>query len=520
SFFGHAFDYYPPGDGNRLFLFSLLIFETAVTTFLLGLVCFRHTIKPVLIVILIASAPAAYFMDTYNNVFDHTMIQNMVNTDPGEMTDLLSLKQLVYLFLLGILPAALIYKLKIEHGTLKAELLERGKLLLVTMMILVVVPLLFSKYYASFFREHRAISFYANPVYYIYSTGKYLNSSSGQTQKTLTVVGDDAKISPEDHDRELIIMVLGETARADRFSLNGYHRETNPLLKKEDIINFSNVYACGTSTAISVPCMFSFFHGTEYSNEKAASTENLLDILKRAGVHILWRDNNSDSKGVALRVPYEDFRTPEVNPICDIECRDEGMLANLQAWINKHPTGDIFIVLHQFGNHGPAYYKRYPKSYERFTPVCTTNELKDCSSEQINNAYDNAILYTDYFLAQVIKLLKANSKTFETAMFYISDHGESLGENGLYLHGFPYLIAPNTQLHVPAILWLGEGMTEDIDKEGIKRRAGEHFSHDNVFHTVLGFMEIQTRVYDPKQDILLNMHAEHGEKHRGGKYNK
>jgi lipid A ethanolaminephosphotransferase len=198
-------------------------------------------------------------------------------------------------------------------------------------------------------------------------------------------------------------------------------------------------------------------------------------------------------------VPYEDYQTPKKNTVCDIECRDEGMLVGLQDYIDSKKTGDILIVLHQMGNHGPAYYKRYPESFERFTPVCKTNQLEKCTSEEINNAYDNAILYTDYFLSKVITLLKQN-RGFETAMFYISDHGESLGENNLYLHGLPYFMAPETQTHIPAVMWFGDGFK--IDKKLLKEKAKGEYSQNNLFHTLLGFMEVKTEVYDKNLDII------------------
>ena len=217
---------------------------------------------------------------------------------------------------------------------------------------------------------------------------------------------------------------------------------------------------------------------------------------------ILWRDNNSDSKGVAVRGAYEDFRSPRVNPVCDeVECRDEGMLHGLQAYIDQQ-KGDILIVLHQMGNHGPAYYKRYPKAFEHFTPVCKTNDLGSCSSEEINNAYDNVIRYTDYFLAKVIELLKQNDHRFETAMLYVSDHGESLGEYGVYLHGMPYALAPDAQKHVPAIMWIGQHMKRDLRLDNMDERRLRRWSHDNIFSTLLGLFEIESEVYDPSKDLF------------------
>ncbi|MCZ7654859.1 MAG: sulfatase-like hydrolase/transferase [Rhodocyclaceae bacterium] len=231
-------------------------------------------------------------------------------------------------------------------------------------------------------------------------------------------------------------------------------------MQEAKAVSLPNFWACGTSMAVSVPCMFSSNGMGRFSLNQAGSEENLLDVVQRAGVNVLWLDNNSDSKGVALRPLYRNYRSPEINTVCDSECRDEGMLVPLQDYIDSHPKGDILIVLHQMGNHGPAYYKRYPPAFEKYRPACQSKDLSRCSNEEIGNAYDNAILYTDHFLGKTIELLKRNDKHFETALFYLSDHGESLGEGGVYLHGLPRAIAPDSQLHVPAILWFGSGYDE------------------------------------------------------------
>ena len=295
-------------------------------------------------------------------------------------------------------------------------------------------------------------------------------------------------------------MVVGETARADHFSLNGYGRDTNPRLREKNVISFTQFKACGTSTAVSVPCMF-ILDGETKNTLEINKQENLLDVLQRGGVNVLWRDNNSDSKGVANRVQFEDFRSRKMNPLCDTECRDEGMLSGLQDYIDLHPRGDILIVLHQMGNHGPAYFKRYPPAFEKFKPACKESDLSLCSREEIVNAYDNAILYTDHFLAKAIDLLQKNDSRFETALFYVSDHGESLGENGLYLHGLPKTIAPQAQLHVPAVMWFGSRF-HAADSPALREKVGLPLSHDNVFHSMLGFFEMQSSIYHPDKDIL------------------
>ncbi len=500
TFFKKAAEIYTPLLNNINFLGSVALVLASFIALLLTLVTYKYTTKPLLILILLISSVTSYFIDSYGLVIDDSMIQNIVQTNLDESLDLFNLKLLGYFLVLGILPSFFVYRVSIKNRPAKTELASKFKLASVLLLIIILLIFTFSKSYASMFREQKLLRYYTNPTYYIYSIGTYINDRFLNDPVLVQALGEDAKISPAVTARKLIILVVGEAARADRFSLNGYARETNPLLKKEDIINFSNMQSCGTSTAVSVPCMFSNLGRDGYSDEKALSRQNLLDVLQHAGVHVLWRDDNSNSKGVALRVPFEDFKSAERNPVCDVECRDEGMLVGLQEYIVENNSGDVFIVLHQMGNHGPAYYKRYPKSFERFTPACTSSQLEQCSNEEIGNAYDNAILYTDYFLSKVIGLLKRNTAQFETAMIYMSDHGESLGENGLYLHGLPYLIAPREQKHIAALMWFGEKFHGDIN--AVKAQSDYEFSHDNLFHTALGLFEVETTVYDNKKDIL------------------
>jgi lipid A ethanolaminephosphotransferase len=505
AFFKHVIDVYPLSWSTLPFIVSLAILLVSVCVILLTLLSWGRATKPLLIIILMASSFVAYFMDTYDVVIDTHMIENVLQTNLNESADLFSVTLILYVALIGIIPSILIYRVSFRDEGIKAVLIEKAKLFGAALGIALVVLVVFNKNYTSFFREHKPLRYYANPAYYFYSVGHYVQKSLSHPYAGLQVIGKDATIPATDVDRELVILVVGEAARWDHFSLNGYSRETNPLLQKEDIVNFSQFSSCGTETAVSVPCMFSSFGREGYEGDKAEHTENVLDVLHHAGVNVLWRDNNSDSKGVALRGTYEDFKTSDKNTMCeDGECRDEGMLIGLDEYIKAHPKGDIVIVLHQMGNHGPAYYKRYPKAFEKFTPVCRTNQLEQCSQQEITNAYDNAILYTDHFLAKTIAFLKQNDSKFETAMFYISDHGESLGEKGLYLHGFPYTIAPEAQKHVPAVMWFGKHF--EVNKRKLREKAKEPLSHDSYFHTVLNFAEINSSVYKSELDILHGIH--------------
>lgn len=441
-------------------------------------------------------------MNTYHVVIDDNMIQNIFQTNMSESMDLLSVKMLSYILLLGIFPSIIVYRSNINYRSFKRESLSKLKIILLSIISITALMFSFSAHYTSFFREHKPLRYYTNPTYWVYSIGKYIEMTTNNKDISLKHIAEDAKISVSTNRKKMIvIMVVGEAARADRFSLNGYEKETNPYLSHENILNFSNISSCGTTTAVSVPCMFSMFNQSDYSYKKGMSTENVLDVLHNTNeIEILWRDNNSDSKGVALRVPYEDYRTPENNPLCDDECRDEGMLVGLDNYIQQHKDKDILIVLHQMGNHGPAYYKRYPKEFEKFTPACQTNELESCTQEEISNAYNNAILYTDYFLSKVISFLQQYDATNETAMFYMSDHGESLGEHGIYLHGLPNFIAPEAQTHVAALSWFGKQNQHPIKKPNTN--IGKQFSQDNLFHTLLGLFNVSTKIYNKEMDIF------------------
>jgi lipid A ethanolaminephosphotransferase len=508
AFITSAFNVYKDSAEEILFASSLLLFITAIFVVILSPLCHRAAVKPVLIVFLILSSLIAYFMNQYGVIVDDDMLVNLLETDTGEARDVLSFALVLYVLILGVVPSLFIYRVELNLPRPKAALISRLKLVSASVTIMVAVFFLFSGHYISMFREHKEIWYRANPIHAVYSAGRLVHDSVKFASLPHVTVGAHAKVPEWDTHRELVVMVVGETARADHFSLNGYERETNPRLQNEGVINFPDFWSCGTSTAQSVPCIFSHYFRAEFYPEKASAADNALDILKRAGVSILWRDNNSSSKHVADRVEYEVYLTSKTNPICDVECRDEGMLSGLQDYIDRHPTGDVLIVLHQLGNHGPAYYKRYPPAFEKFTPVCKTNDLGACSKEEIVNAYDNAILYTDFFLSKVIELLKRNDDEFETAMLYASDHGESLGENGLYLHGLPYFIAPDAQKHVPLVVWFGRNFDHQ-SLANIEEKRKQRLSHDNIFSTLLGLFEIRSAAYDPKMDILDHTHPEY-----------
>ncbi len=509
AFFDQVTDIYPWGRDYFWFLGSVGIVLACALMLLMSLLSVLMPTRIVVSVFILLAAAIGFFSDQFGTVVDSAMLQNILETDTAEAGDLLRGGFILHFLVLGIFPVTALWLLPMARASHGRELGYRAQTAVAAVLIAAACLYSFSDLYTGFFRQHRSLRYYTNPAYALYSMGKLVaETNSVEAAPGLVQVAPEARLPLDDPGHELIIMVVGETARRDRFALNGYTRNTNPELAKEsNIISYTNISACGTSTSISVPCMFSFLGRENFSSKEAATTENVLDVLQRAGVSILWRDNNSSSKGVADRVPYEDFRSPAINPVCDRECRDVGMLDGLQEFIDAQNT-DILIVLHSMGNHGPAYFKRYPPEFERFKPACQSEELADCSKVELDNAYDNAILYTDYFLARVIALLKANTPKFETAMLYVSDHGESLGENGLYLHGLPYVLAPPEQTDVPVIVWIGD--SSDIDISSALNLKDAPNSHDAVAQSLLSLFEIES-------DLIFSSPAlfELGEENRG-----
>jgi lipid A ethanolaminephosphotransferase len=330
-------------------------------------------------------------------------------------------------------------------------------------------------------------------------------------------VGEDARRQRAASGKPLLVLlVVGETARAANFSLGGYARSTNPLLQQRDIYYFNNVQSCGTSTAVSVPCMFSDLPRAEFKVSVADRRDTVLDILQRAGLQVNWIDNQSGCKKVCARVPHEAAEPYHPLSCAAGECLDDTLLHALDAQL-PGVARDALLVMHAMGSHGPTYFRRVPPHMVKFRPTCATQRIETCSDEQIVNAYDNSIAYTDYVLAGLIDRLAANAERVDSVLLYVSDHGESLGENGLYLHGQPYMIAPALQKHVPMLLWFSSRAMPrlGLDAACLRSKLGAAASHDNLSHTLLGLLDVSTSVYRAPLDLLRDCRSAlpEGERH-------
>lgn len=500
---GPLWDAVRAGSGSIRVLASLGVAVFALHALLLGLLCWGRLARPLLALLLVVSAFAHWYMSRYAVVLDTEMIRNVLHTDLAESRELVSPRMLLHALLLGVLPAVLVLLTRPVQRTWRRSLLRRAGFLLAMALLAAGALGVSSQGVFSLMRSDPALRYRITPGNYIVSLVRVLKPS--KARGPVQVVGADAHRLPEALARKprLLVLVVGETVRGDHWGLNGYARQTTPELAARGVVNFPDVTACGTSTEVSLPCMFSPFGRERYDRDAIRGHETLLDVAARAGVGVLWRDNQSGCKGICIRQRSETMGPADAATLCSGgRCFDEILLSGLQARINSMP-GDALIVLHMLGNHGPNYFERYPPKFERWTPVCRTAELGRCTRQEIVNAYDNAILYSDAVLGQLIDLL-ARQQGHDTAMLYLSDHGESLGEYGLFLHGAPYSIAPKPQLHVPMTLWMSPGFVagERLDVACLRDAAKRPASHDHLFSTVLGVFDVQSSVYLPERDLL------------------
>ncbi|WP_333707569.1 phosphoethanolamine--lipid A transferase [Ottowia beijingensis] len=485
---------------------------------LLSLLAWRWTLKPALALFLLSAAGGAYFMLSYGVVIDRTMMVNVLLTDTREARELLSWRLLGALLLLGVLPLALLWRTPLRWATPLRQAGHNAILLVAACALLAGAGGLFFQDLSATMRNHTQLRYLINPLNSFYAIAIMGRKPIQRSGVAVAPLGEDAHLPALAAGARppLVIMVLGETARADHLGLNGYARDTTPRLAQENVVSLRNVWSCGTNTAASVPCMFSNL-GREAFENRQTNTEGLVDVLQRAGLAVLWLDNQAGGcKGVCDRVPKVDYRQLQATApeLCaDDECFDEIMLRGLDERIAQLPAErrarGVVVFMHQMGSHGPAYYKRTPAGFKKFMPECTTNALQQCPREQVVNAYDNTLLYTDHFLASTIDWLKQRDNQWAPAMVYLSDHGESLGENNLYLHGLPYRFAPDVQKHVPWIFWLSPTFEQQsgVKLDFLARQQGEKLSHDHYFHSTLGLLGVQTQVHDPARDVFTSCRA-------------
>ncbi|MDE1337921.1 phosphoethanolamine transferase [Vibrio aestuarianus] len=501
-------------DGVKIgFVISIPIFFLATFNFLFNLFSWPWLTKPFFALLILLSAAVSYAGFNYGTLFDSDMIANIVETDSSEAGSYFSLYSLVWMIGMGIIPALLLIITPIQKNKSFFNLILRKLTsMAISLVVIGTVAMMYYQDYASVGRNNSYLRQLIIPTQLVYSIGKYVHRTYLATPIIYREIGLDAKQTPQalsaaTDKPTLVVFVLGETARSQNYQLNGYSRPTNSYTKALNVISFQDVSSCGTATAVSVPCMFSSFTRDNYSRQAADNQDNFLDILKRAQVGLFWIENDGGDKNVAKNIDKIEIDRSRVDEQCNGQtCYDMAMLENFEKNIDKM-QGNRMLLMHLIGSHGPTYFQRYPQNKKVFQPDCPRADIENCTVEQIINTYDNTILYTDYVIAQTIEKLKTLEDKYNTALIYISDHGESLGENGLFLHGMPYGLAPEYQTQVPMIFWTSPGFEREksLNTTCLRNNAQQKtYSQDNLFHSMLGIMDITTEVYNPHMDLFAN----------------
>ena len=491
---------------GRLFIGGFALMLACANLALLSLGAWRRSLKPLATLLLVVAAAGAYFIGSYGIVIDPTMMINVLQTNPREAGDLLGPKLLLALLLLAGPPLWLLWCTPLRAVPVGTQALYNAAALVLSVCLALALLTLNLAAFSATMRNHKSLRYMVGPANTFYALGRVAFGSARHHALPPEPIGLDVRSLPRPDGAKppLMLLVVGETARADHFSLNGYARPTNPETAARGVLSFTQVSSCGTSTAASLPCMFSPLSREAYVTLERPQ-QNLLDVLQHAGLAVLWLDNQAGCKGVCDRVPQIQVEAPG---LCrDGECLDEALLAGLDQRLAALPAErrarGVVLVLHQMGSHGPAYHRRSPDDRKPFLPECSTHALQDCPRGALINAYDNSIAYTDHVLAQAIDWLATQRGSYAPLLLYLSDHGESLGERNLYLHGMPYGMAPRVQTHIPWLIWLPavpDGPLAALSA-CLRQQRDRPLSHGNLFHTVMGLLRLTADVYQPALDL-------------------
>lgn len=478
-FFGVVFDNSDWSFNGLLIRGGLAIVMLVLNFFFYYLLLYAGRVvgRWLLAVLFVGNAITLYFINTYEVLITDKMMGNVFNTQYSEASAYFSFQAVMYVLFLGILPATYVLMQRIRYGSFKRAAANIGT----SLGLALVVVLANMPNFTWIDKNATQIGSLLMPWSYIVNSVRFYNEQKKLNEKEILL--PDATISTTSKD--VCVLVIGESSRRDHFSLYGYERQTNPLLAA-DSVTVLPAKSAATYTTAGVKAIL---------DHKPTSKlyEILPNYLNRAGVDVMWRTSNWGEPPVHIekyQKAAEQLKMlyPDVNSEYD-----EILLAGLEEEILACDKDKQFIVLHTSTSHGPTYFKKYPSQFEQFRPVCTTVEMSKADHAELINAYDNTILYTDYLLHSLIEILKRVPNR-RVCMLYVSDHGESLGERGLYMHGVPMSMAPDEQVDIPFIVWHND---TSLHVKPIDEAEQYH-----VFHSVLNFFGINSPIFDPTMSIF------------------
>ena len=480
-FFRVAVSNIESGFNGVMIIVSLAVLMLALNFFLYYFLlwCFRVVGKIIVALSLIIDAGCLYFINTYDTLLDDTMMGNVFNTQYSEASGFFSLAFVLYLLLLGVIPAIYVILRKIDYSSAKRMFAFNGS----SLGLVLIIALANMSNWPWIDRNATVLGSLLLPWSYSVNSIRYQIKEHKMNREEILL--PDAVFTEPDEKR-VCVLVIGESARQDHFSLYGYPRQTNPLLSNQERLTAIRADAAATYTTAGVKAILD-------SRPTDKLYEILPNYLYRAGAEVVWRTSNWGEPPVHIEKYQNPEALLELYPHAD-PAYDGILFEGLKDEILSSGKSKVLLIIHTSISHGPAYNKRYPAEFEHFTPVCNTVEMAKADHDELMNSYDNTIIYTDYLLSEAIKQLEELPKEWESCLMYVSDHGESLGEGNLFMHGVPISIAPREQIEIPFLVWTSEGSREikPLDKVG----------QYHVFHSVMSFLGAESEIFDENMNIF------------------
>jgi len=443
-----------------------------------SLLAHRWTVKPLAVALTVLSAAAAYFISKYDVAIDSSMVLNAIHTDATEVGQLLSLQMVPYVAFVVVVPTLIILSIDITFEAAGRYLL--ASLRLIAICTLIAIAVLYSNYNAI----HRAGNISNKYILFSLVPVNVISSAMNVLSKSLKPYVVPHQADPEitgsiaSPGNLVVVLAIGESSRRANFSLYGYdRRSTNPVLQEAGGLHLLNGVAKRGSTLNALPEIL------EKDGVKLPTIVSRLGVATACYVNYTLYDN------CAAVGETQVSRCGHGG-----KCYDEDVIPLLEGNLRTFASGYRFVVLHLGGgSHGPVYGDRHPPEFRRFEPTCDEADVtNDCTREQLYNSYDNTILYADYVLGAIIRSLDRSRVPY--VFIYVSDHGESLMEEGRLFHGMPPGVPlPAEQAQVPLIVKSSAPVT-------IVERP-EYFQPD-VFDTVLDLFSIQTPMFDSNGSFI------------------
>lgn len=434
--------------------------------------------KILIAITFILNSVSIYFINTYDVMLDDTMMSNVFNTNYAEATSYTSWAAILYLLFMGIVPCVLLFLIKIKYGSWK----KFGKSVGISLLIVLVLAFANATNWTWIDRHAPVVGSLLLPWSYIVNTVRLKVHEAELNREEIKL--PDATIATDSKD--VVVLVIGESARRDHFSLYGYNKNTNPLLSQVQGLKYYKADSYATYTTAGVKAILEHTPTDDLY-------EPLPNYLYRSGVDVQWRSTNWGEP--PLHIEKMKFGSNVTNECQGENCNyDESLIYGLKEHILESGKNKVLIILHSSTSHGPSYNEKYPKEFEIFSPVCDNVELSKCTHNELLNAYDNTIIYTDYLLSKIISDLKELTD-WNSTMIFVSDHGESLGEKNLYMHGVPISMAPKEQYEIPFIVW--------SSNPDVRYKDYDKVTQHHVFHSILKFLGIESPVYDEKMNLYI-----------------